>query len=251
VGGQGEWVGTGEESASMSRLGKPLSYIRRCPNSIRRCPNPSALASATGRLSGSVSSRTRRSDPQPGGGRMWGFLVNPTALIPVTQPADLRQDRVGQLVQRVLDRLTSEETRRGYSHAPEMFLAFCGREGNPTLSAELVASYRVSLVGEGKSSSTVGVHMAAIKALTRAAVMAGLEKPLRKRKRALQFLAPHDGATVLQQMNEPGRTVQCLRPQIFENVTVIVISSLVSRIAAEDPLWHHQDGPAFPDRTSR
>jgi hypothetical protein len=51
-----------------------------------------------------------------------------------------------------------------------MFLAFCGREGNPMLSAELVASYRVSLVGEGKSSSTVGVHLAAIKALTRAAV---------------------------------------------------------------------------------
>ena len=55
-----------------------------------------------------------------------------------------------------------------------MFLAFCGRKGNPTLSAELVASYRVSLVGEGKSSSTVGVHLAAIKALTRAAVKAGL-----------------------------------------------------------------------------
>jgi hypothetical protein len=59
------------------------------------------------------------------------------------------------------------------SDAPQ-FLAFCDREGNPTLSAELVASYRVSLVGEGKSSSTVGVHPAAIKALTRAAVMAGL-----------------------------------------------------------------------------
>jgi hypothetical protein len=55
-----------------------------------------------------------------------------------------------------------------------MFLEFCDREGNPTLSAELVASYRVSLVGEGKSSSTVGVHLAAIKALTEAAVMAGL-----------------------------------------------------------------------------
>src|SRR5271156_1551081 len=55
-----------------------------------------------------------------------------------------------------------------------MFLAFCDREGNPTLSAELVANYRASLVGEGKSSSTVGVHLAAIKALTRAAVKAGL-----------------------------------------------------------------------------
>ena len=70
--------------------------------------------------------------------------------------------------------MTSDETRRAYSHALEMFLAFCDREGNPTLSAELVAGYRVSLVGEGKSSSTVGVHLAAIKALTRAAVMAGL-----------------------------------------------------------------------------
>jgi hypothetical protein len=97
-------------------------------------------------------------------------LVNPAALIPVTQPGDLRQDRVGQLVKRVLDGMTSDETRRAYSHALEMFLEFCDREGNPTLSAELVASYRVSLVGEGKSSSTVGVHLAAIKALTRAAV---------------------------------------------------------------------------------
>jgi site-specific recombinase XerD len=100
--------------------------------------------------------------------------VNPTALVPVTQPGDLRQDRVGQLVQRVLGGVASEETRRAYGHALEMFLAFCDQQGNPTLSAELVASYRVSLVGEGKSSSTVGVQMAAIKALTRAAVMAGL-----------------------------------------------------------------------------
>ena len=100
--------------------------------------------------------------------------MNPTALIPVTQPGDLGQDRVAQLVKRVLDGVTSEETRRAYSHALEMFLAFCDREGNPVLSAELVSSYRVSLVGEGKSSSTVGVHLAAVKALTRAAVIAGL-----------------------------------------------------------------------------
>jgi Phage integrase, N-terminal SAM-like domain len=105
---------------------------------------------------------------------MWDLLVNPAALVPVAQPGDLRQDRVGQLVKRVLDGVTSVETRRAYSHALEMFLAFCAREGNPTLSAELVASYRLSLIGEGKSSSTVGVRLAAIKALTRAAVMAGL-----------------------------------------------------------------------------
>jgi hypothetical protein len=48
---------------------------------------------------------------------MGGLLVNPTALVPVTQPGDLRQDRVGQLVKRVLDGKTSEETRRAYSHA--------------------------------------------------------------------------------------------------------------------------------------
>ena len=45
---------------------------------------------------------------------------------------------------------------------------FAAREGNPTLSVELVASYQASLVGEGKSSSTVSVHLAAIKALIRA-----------------------------------------------------------------------------------
>jgi site-specific recombinase XerD len=80
--------------------------------------------------------------------------VNPTALIPVKQPGDLREDRVGQLVQRVLVGVISDETRRAYGHALELFLAFCDREG--------------------KSSSTVGVHLAAIKALTRAAVLGGL-----------------------------------------------------------------------------
>src|SRR3984957_15681738 len=62
---------------------------------------------------------------------MWGRLVNPTALIPLTEPGDLRQDRVGQLVKRVLDGVNSDETRRAYSHALDMFLEFCDREGNP------------------------------------------------------------------------------------------------------------------------
>jgi hypothetical protein len=93
--------------------------------------------------------------------------VNPTALLPVPRsaPDDLRQDRVGHLVQRVLGRVTSQQTRRAYGYALELFLTFCGREGNPTLSAELVASYRTSLIGEGKSSSRVGVHLSAIKAV--------------------------------------------------------------------------------------
>jgi hypothetical protein len=64
---------------------------------------------------------------------MWGLRVNPTALIPATQSGDLRQDRVGHLVQRVLDGMSSEETRRAYSHALEMFLGFCDRAGKPTL----------------------------------------------------------------------------------------------------------------------
>ena len=55
-------------------------------------------------LSGAPSPWTRRSDPEPAGRPKWGLLVNPTALIPVTQPGDLRQDRVGQLVKRVLGR---------------------------------------------------------------------------------------------------------------------------------------------------
>jgi hypothetical protein len=84
---------------------------------------------------------------------MWGRLVNPTALIPLTEPGDLRQDRVGQVIKRALDGVASDETRRAYRQALEMFLAFCGRKESPTLSAELVASYRLSLVGEGKSSS--------------------------------------------------------------------------------------------------
>src|ERR1700683_5465689 len=116
---------------------------------------------------------------------MWGLLVNPTALVPVAQPGNLRQDRVGQLVKRVLDGMTSEETRRAYGHALEMFLGFCDREVNPTLSAELVASYRVSLVGEGKSPSIVGVHLAPIKAPTRAA-------RFESRSRAIQLMPAHE-----------------------------------------------------------
>ena len=56
----------------------PLLY-KEVPELHRR-----ALARATGRLSGAFSPRTRRSGPEPAGGRMWGLLVNPTALIPVT-----------------------------------------------------------------------------------------------------------------------------------------------------------------------
>ena len=59
--------------------------------------------------------------------------MNPTALILLTEPGDLGQDRVDQLIKRVLDGLTSDETRRAYGHALEMFLAFFDREGNPTL----------------------------------------------------------------------------------------------------------------------
>jgi hypothetical protein len=104
-----------------------------------------------------------------------GLLVNPSALIPMAQPGDIRQDLVGQLAKRVLDGMTSEETRRAYRDALTMFLEFCDREGNPTLSAELVVGYRLSLIGEGKSSSCVGVHLAAIKALTEPGVMARVE----------------------------------------------------------------------------
>jgi hypothetical protein len=60
---------------------------------------------------------------------MWGLLVNPTALIPLTETGDLRQDRVGQLIKRVLDGLTSDETRRAYSHALEMFSRFATGKG--------------------------------------------------------------------------------------------------------------------------
>jgi integrase len=93
--------------------------------------------------------------------------VNPAALIPVTQPGDLRQDRVGQLIKRVLDGVASDETHRAYGHALEMFLAFCGREGNPTLSAELV-----DITGKGNRVRSVAIPAwvkAAIDAWTSAA----------------------------------------------------------------------------------
>ena len=43
---------------------------------------------------------------------------------------DLRQDRVGQLVKRVLGGVTSDEIRRAYGHALDMLLAFCDRESD-------------------------------------------------------------------------------------------------------------------------
>jgi hypothetical protein len=78
-----------------------------------------------------------------------GFPRESDGLVPVTPPGDLWQDRVGQLVKRGLGGVTSEETRRAYGHALEMFLAVCDREGNPTLSAELVAGYRSRWSGKG------------------------------------------------------------------------------------------------------
>ena len=52
--------------------------------------------------------------------------MNPTSLIRVAEPGDIRHDRVGQLVKRGFDGITSNETRRAYRHALEMFLEFCG-----------------------------------------------------------------------------------------------------------------------------
>jgi site-specific recombinase XerD len=92
----------------------------------------------------------------------------PTGLVPVGRP----ENRAGLLVAQVLAGVPSPETRRAYDTALRQFLAFCREQGNPPLSAELVARYRDSLAG--RSSSTVGVAMAAIKRLVTAASLAGL-----------------------------------------------------------------------------
>jgi integrase len=91
-----------------------------------------------------------------------------TGLVPVGQP----EDRVGLLVSQVLASVPSAETRRAYDQALRRFLGFCQAQGNPLMSAELVAQYRDSL--GGRSGSTVGVAMAAIKRLVTAASLAGL-----------------------------------------------------------------------------
>ena len=91
---------------------------------------------------------------------------------PPTEPGDLRQDHrpADQTsVGRCRLRRNTLRLQPRSRNVPGVLRP--GRESD--LSAELVASYRLSLVGEGKSSSTVGVHLAAIKTLTRAAVMAG------------------------------------------------------------------------------
>jgi hypothetical protein len=93
---------------------------------------------------------------------MWGLPVNPTALIPVTQPGDIRQDGVRQLVKRVLDCVASDETRRAYRDALENVPRVCDREG----TGLACRGREVVLHGGGPPG--------AIKALTRAAVMAGL-----------------------------------------------------------------------------
>jgi integrase len=95
-----------------------------------------------------------------------------TGLVAVGQPGDQPEDRVGLLVSQVLASVPSAETRRAYDQALRRFLGFCQAQGNPLMSAELVAQYRDSL--GSRSGSTVGVAMAAIKRLTAAASLAGL-----------------------------------------------------------------------------
>jgi hypothetical protein len=70
----------------------------------------------------------RRDRELPGPRAERGLLVNPAALIPVTHPGDLRQDRVGQLVKRVLGRNPSRLQPRA-RNVPRVLRP--GRESDP------------------------------------------------------------------------------------------------------------------------
>jgi site-specific recombinase XerD len=100
-------------------------------------------------------------------------LPQPTGLVPAGRLPDQVEDGAAALlVRQVLAAIPSPETRRAYNTALTQFLAWCQAAGKPPFSAELVAQYRDSLAG--RSSSTVGVALAAIKRLATTASLAEL-----------------------------------------------------------------------------
>lgn len=84
-----------------------------------------------------------------------------TGLVPTNQsPKDL--------IESVLDSLTSPLTRGAYRRELANFTKFCAT-GGMDMSRATVQAYRAYLIGQGKGSSSIGLALSAIKALVREA----------------------------------------------------------------------------------
>jgi len=75
------------------------------------------------------------------------------------------RDKRAEIVDLVLDSLTSRHSRRAYGRAIEDFLAWWDREGRPPLSKRVVQAHKADLQSRGLSPSTVNLRLSAIRTL--------------------------------------------------------------------------------------
>ncbi len=84
------------------------------------------------------------------------------------------QDDQQQIIQMVLDGLTSEHSRRAYGKALQDFMTWYKQQGKPGLNKATVQAYKVVLQGSGISPATVNQRMSAIRKLAQEAADNGL-----------------------------------------------------------------------------
>lgn len=89
-------------------------------------------------------------------------------------PTDRQQQNIIDLV---LDGLTSEHSKRAYGKALRDFLTWYVEQGRPGLNKATVQQYRTVLVESGLSSSTINLRLSAIRRLAREAVDNALIDP--------------------------------------------------------------------------
>jgi hypothetical protein len=77
----------------------------------------------------------------------------------------------------VLRSLGSPDSRRGYQHAIDEFVAWCCSEPRLAFNKTVVLRYRFSLEERGLASGTINVRMAAVRRLAYEAADSGLLSP--------------------------------------------------------------------------
>lgn len=79
-----------------------------------------------------------------------------------------------QVINLVLDGLTSEHSRRAYERALLDFMAWHAEQGRPALSKALVQAYKAKLQADGLAPSTVNLRLSAVRKLALEAADNGL-----------------------------------------------------------------------------
>src|SRR5688572_9169339 len=98
------------------------------------------------------------------------------AIVRVTEPprAAVDLDRLQRLV---LSRLASNHSRRVYAQALKEFLAWYESEQPGAFSKLVVQEYRARLEARGLASSTINIHLTAVRRLAAEAAEAGWLPP--------------------------------------------------------------------------